>query len=280
MKKIFLIIILLACGVFGVFAWYAFQNTQTRATLQRAFEVASPKEPKTLLTFIVFGDNEGVNPVVERILAKAKDEHVDFVINVADLTAHGKEEEYQAVAELFKNATVPYYAAIGNNDLGKPPSRALFQKYIHPQTYYAFDVGPGHFVVLDNADRKVGFDVAQLAWLKEDLVSKKQPYLFLLYHRPVNVPFSEYTGDDETPASRASNEQFLSIIKNVSVTRIFNGHVHLYFPYHLGSIPVRITGGGGAPPQSFLGGESSAFYHYIKVTITEDDISEEVIPLE
>ncbi|OGY79661.1 MAG: hypothetical protein A3B74_02720 [Candidatus Kerfeldbacteria bacterium RIFCSPHIGHO2_02_FULL_42_14] len=281
MKKKFFLFILIIVGVlFAIFGWYAFKDTQTRASLQRALEIAAPKEPKVLLTFIVFGDNEGVNPIVERILEDAKKLGVDFVVNVADLTSHGKKAEYQAVAETFQQAGVSYYAAIGNNDLGKPISRALFQQYIRPQTYYSFDAGPAHFVILDNADRKVGFDTAQLTWLKADLNSQKQPYVFLFYHRPVNVPFTEYTGDDETPASRSSNADFVSIIKTYLITRIYNGHVHLYFPYHLEDIPVRITGGGGAPPQSFLGGESSAFFHYIKVIITEDGISEAVIPLE
>lgn len=281
MKKflVFILIVVIIGGL-GVVFWNSFKNTQTAQTLQDISRALSGAQPRTLVSFIVFGDNEGVNPVVERILKDAKEKHVDFVVSVADVTSSGSKEEYEKVAQLFRSSGVQIYTALGNNDLGKPRSRQLFYDIFHNPSYYSFDAGPAHFVVLDNADRKVGFDEEQLQWLSSDLDATKQSSIFLFYHRPFGLPLSEVFGDDETKTSRASNERFLSLIAERSIIRIYNGHLHLYFPYTLSDIPVTITGGGGAAPQDIIGGEATAFYHYILVRITEDGVEQEVIAVE
>src|SRR3990167_230951 len=253
-------------------------------------------EPEPLLTFFVFGDNEGVNPIVRRIWSDAREQRGDFVVNVADLTSHGREEQFTEVRQLFDGYGVPYYTAIGNNDLGKPKPRELFLKYFGvdgagaavsyitvaaaTRTYFSFDRAGVHFVVLDNADRKVGFDDEQLTWLADDLAANRQPHTLLFYPRPFDLPFSEFFYDDETATSRASNEKFLQIIGGYTIDAIFTGHVHTYIPYRMQNIPVTVTGGGGAAPQDYIGGDAVKLYHYMKVTVTEDGIQTKFVPIE
>lgn len=242
-------------------------------------------QPEPLLTFFVFGDNEGVNPIAKRIWSDAREQQVDFVISVADLTARGKEEQFTEVKALFDSYGLPYYTAIGNNDLGRPTSRELFQKYFgvdefSRRTYFSFDRAGVHFVILDNADRKVGFDDEQLTWLTDDLVHNTQPHTLLFYHRPFDLPFSDFFYDDETAVSRASNEKFLEIISGHTIDAIFTGHVHTYLPYRMQDIPVTVTGGGGAAPQDFIGGDAVKLYHSMKVTVTEDGIQTKFVPIE
>ena len=72
----------------------------------------------------------------------------------------------------------------------------------------------------------------------------------------------------------------IEILKEYPVDQIYSGHVHTYLSYDIEDTPAIITGGGGALPQSIMGGEKSAYYHYIKVTVTEDEFSNEVFKIE
>lgn len=292
MKKIIFGIIVAV--VVGGTLWYVAFSQDTNVgqkiqSLSDGVRVVSDEitghEPEPLLTFFVFGDNEGINPIVKRIWSDAAAAKVDFVISVADLTARGKEEQFMEVKALFNSYGVPYYTAIGNNDLGRPISRELFQKYFGVddfarRTYFSFDRAGVHFVVLDNADRKVGFDDEQLTWLADDLGRNTQPHTLLFYHRPFELPFSDFFYDDETAVSRASNEKFLEIIGAHTIDAIFTGHVHTYLPYRMQNIPVTVTGGGGAAPQDFIGGDAVKLYHYMKVTVTEDGIQTKFVAIE
>lgn len=236
-------------------------------------EVFSEKEP--LFAFSVMGDNEGAGPVFKKIIEEINSSNIELVVHVGDSTARAQESDFQAVKAELDKLTVPFYPAIGNNDLVKPTNPALWQEYFKSDLYYSFNYQNSHFVILDNSNRLVGFDQAQLDWLDNDLASNKQDHTFLFFHRPVNIPLESFFGDDETNASSKSNEEFLKIIDQYEIDRIFCGHVHLYFAYNLltssnKKIPVTITGGAGASPQSILGGESSAFYHWIAIEVYED----------
>lgn len=241
------------------------------------------------LTFIVVGDNEGDNPVFREILKQASDRPAQFLINVADLTPNGQAKDFEAVKGRLEELPFPYYTAVGNNDIAGDRSRGRYLAHFSQAqlgvgtgqtTYYSFDQGPAHFVVLDNADRRVGFDADQLAWLESDLAQNRKRRTFLFMHRPVDVPLTNVYGDDETPASRQSNEEFKAILRRYPVARIFAGHLHTYFSYQLEGIPLTITGGGGAAPQSILTDLLGSSFHYLEVRITDDEVSQTVQRIE
>ena len=272
-----IIIIVITCAI-ALSWWLSNQGVFSKIEkipekAQQTADLFKAKEP--LFTFAVLGDNEGVNQVFLQTLKKINQSEPDLVIHVGDFVPRGAEEDFIAVTKEMESLTMTYYPTVGNNDLNKEKSPALYQKYFTEDLYYSFDYQNSHFVILDNSNRLVGFDQAQLDWLDQDLDAADKENTFLFFHRPVNVPLESFFGDDETPASRKSNGDFLKILDKHNITRIFCGHVHLYFSYNLitpsnKKIPVTITGGAGAKPQSILGGESSASYHYVLINVFED----------
>lgn len=256
-----------------------FQHTRAAQTLQDIKAVLVPPENEATLTFAVMGDNEGDNPIFDHIAEQIRQSNdMDFVIHLGDFSSHGEETQYAKAKETLESMQKDFFVTLGNNDLNRPISRELYYTYFHKPSYYSFDKENAHFIILDNADRKIGFDDEQLSWLSQDLQNTKADYIFLFYHRPFGLPFESYLGDDETPSSRASNERFQEIIAPYTITHIYCGHVHTYLPYVLGgTIPVTISGGAGAKPQSLIGGESVAFYHYIKVIISDSGVTQEII---
>jgi predicted phosphodiesterase len=275
-KIIFLIILILVVGLsFYLFLWPKIPSLANKVVNLKNQLVENEKNS---FSFFVFGDNEGDNNVFQKIIKRARESDAKFVIDTGDLTPSSKEDEFNSVKKRFEQLKIPYYTAVGNNDIFGDKERNLYKKYFG-QTYYSFDYRDTHFIILDNADRKTGFEDNQLEWLKNDLNNNKKKYSLIIYHRPFNLPFSQLTGDDETTASRKSNQKFIEILKIHKIDQIYNGHLHLYFTYNLEGIPVIITGGAGAKPQSVLGGEESANYHYIKVTVGGDAVENELINL-
>ena len=72
-------------------------------------------------------------------------------------------------------------------------------------------------------------------------------------------------------------KKLLSILKSGNVTMVFCGHIHGYFKGEWNGVPYIITGGAGAElvgldPKHY-------FYHYIKVHVTKESVSYELVKL-
>ncbi len=262
-----LIIVLLVGLVAGV-AWLA---------LPRIIRPSGNDAP--VLRFFVVGDNHGPRLVYKELLTKAKAAGASFVVNLADLTEHGTADELRAVRALEDEAGLPVKHVIGSHDIKSDPTRAVWEREIGP-AYQTFAEGDARFILLDNADRTVGFPDKELTWLESTLQSNRSRFTFLFYHRPFGLPLEGLFGDDETPASRKTNSTFRGLLRADPPTMIFTAHVHLYLPYALENIPAYVTGGGGDPTQTLLGGTKSSFFHGLLVTVRDDGPTVEVIKAE
>lgn len=274
--------LLTSLGVFAYLGWSTLRELGVRPSdLQ---PVLQPSDPAGF-SFIVLGDNEGDNAVFRAILSSAQAETVDFLIAVGDLTPRSDPADFNRVKELLQALPFPYYTAVGNNDIVGDETRSRYLAAFSTgqlglpdsnKTYYSFNHKGAHFIVLDNASRKVGFSDDQLDWLESDLSANDNRWTFLFLHRPVNLPLTELYGDDETTASRKTNDRFAALIGRYPITRIFSGHLHTFFTYSLGAIPVTITGGGGAAPQQAFSAILGPQYHYVKINVLDDEVIQEV----
>ncbi len=272
-----MILALAALGGYYLYTYY--QSSELKNQVAEITSDLKDELPEDSWSFIVVGDTEGVNTISEKFAAEVEQSQAEFVVHVGDFVPTGQAEEFTEINKLFKDLTI--YPTLGNNDLGSvlDYNETNYKQYIQEELYYSFDHGQAHFIVLDNANRNVGFDSDQLTWLEEDLSkvktrhasSQQKQYTFIFFHKPFKLPLEEYTGDDDTPLSRKHNKQFREIISQYKIDHIFCGHVHTYFTYNIDETPTTITGGGGAKPQSILGGDASSFYHYLEITISDDE---------
>ncbi|MBU0732345.1 metallophosphoesterase [Patescibacteria group bacterium] len=293
-KLIFFILILASLGLVGYYfydAWWKDDNGEPLVTMSEAVNDAKQIKNEVLdvnvdtkagngWSFIVVGDNEGVNNVSKKIIEDANASGADLLVNVGDFTERGQAGQFEEMVALYKILEIPWYGVIGNNDMGyvKTYDDTNYRKYINDELYYSFDHKNAHFIILDNANRNIGFDDEQLTWLENDLSKNNQDYTFVFFHKPFKIPFEEFFGDDETPLSRKSNEALLDILNQYKIDQVYTGHVHTYLSYNIDELPVIITGGGGAEPQELLG--SNSFYHYIETTVGPGGMDNSVIELE
>lgn len=163
-------------------------------------------------------------PDVQELVASLGEDALIHGIGVGDLVwdNHALFADYNAaVAQM----NIPFFQALGNHDMdyrmGEDETSDRTFKEIYGPTYYSFNRGKAHYVVLDNVrylGREREYDgfisENQLAWLEKDLqqVSKDQ-LLIINLHIPV------YN-------SVKNNTDFYALLTGYKNVHIMSGHTH------------------------------------------------------
>lgn len=278
-------------GLSGLVLWYQHYGAPSRII---ADLIPGTNVQPQAVTFAVIGDNEGDNPdyrdLIQQIVA---DQDVQFVLHVGDTTNRGGNTELKALQAIHTELglTIPVYAVPGNHDIKDDVNRTAFQAAFGTLPR-SIDIQNIHLILLDNAERKIGFPSADLDWLERDLADwqtrrRVDSLTLLAYHRPFAYPLANFFGDDETRVSRRTNERFLAILAKFPVQHVFTGHIHTALDYTMvtqtdatnratKTVPVTISGGGGQPIQSAFGGLVRENFHWLKVTVTGTEINSEI----
>lgn len=144
---------------------------------------------------------------------------------------------------------MPFYATVGNHD--EPECEACLaafrQHFVLPdhddQTYYSFNYGAAHFVVL-NTQQGNGSVIARLSdnqweWLNADLAANTQAFTFIFAHDAI------FHGEDKYKTEEA--ERLHELFRRSGVTAVFQGDAHYYDYFDRDKIAYVITGGAGSP---------------------------------
>ncbi len=155
---------------------------------------------------------------------------IKFALLGGDLTDNGSDEgewgEFlDAAAGVFSR--IPMMPARGNHD-GR-----LFEKFFAlpdngprgvTETFYSFDYGDAHFVILDTSNI-ITENVKQ--WLTEDLQGSDKRWKFAVFHKPAYPVVYDYKGID-----LAIREHWVPILEENGVDMVFVGHQHVYMRTH------------------------------------------------
>jgi hypothetical protein len=134
-------------------------------------------------------------------------------------------EYYEDYNEAVALMGIPFFQALGNHDMnykegGDETSDRTFKQFFGP-TYYSFNRGEAHYVVLDDV-RYLGSEreydgyitEAQLAWLAKDLAHvNKNDLLIINLHIPVHN-------------SVKNNTEFYKVLEGFKNVHIMSGHTH------------------------------------------------------
>lgn len=273
LKSIFLklsLVVLLLAALLSAGFLFRYYQAQTKAN-QAGLKIA------------VIGDHEGINPTLETILNELESKQIDLLVDVADLTNTGERAEMESVLARLNQEPYRVEVVVGNNDLGpgNSPNDTNFKELVRNPTYTSFNLEQVHVVLLDNANRRVGFSDEELAWLEADLTANTQPVTLLFMHRPVDVPFEQIVGTDETKKSRASNEKFVELIKRFEVDHLFTGHLETFLEYSLDGIPLTVSGGAhNRPDQTGFGVSLPSSPHYLLISVDGETVEVEKVSVE
>lgn len=162
----------------------------------------------------------------------------DLVVNLGDLI-HDIDPEtdlqtYQEAVSILQTKTLTKHV-VGNHDVRNLSREQWCQLAGVQQTYYSFDLGGYHHVVLDGAQREMRgpfyLDEAQLEWLEQDLAQTELKTLVYCHFPLDNQNFDDnYYFKDHPERGSASNKRFVRKIfeKSGKVLAVFSGHTHFF----------------------------------------------------
>lgn len=231
-------------------------------------------------SFAVFSDNGTINDVFKEVVSRTNSENVDFVLSVGDIS-EGKSRKslWDYKNYMDENLGVPYYTAIGDNDLvlnsAGERSSLDFTQVIGPRNQ-SFDFDGTHFTILDSSVESEGIMAADLEWLRKDLQGHENELVFLFTHVPPSMPFSDSVLGKSDGDAQGSLDELTKLLTDAKVDHIYSGHFHGFMEYDFEGIPVTITGGAGSSPQFGL----EPMNHFLKVDVYEQGYEMEVIKTE
>jgi len=197
----------------------------------------------------------------------------DFVITGGDLIMDGLmvplEEavaQFELYNEIIGSFEVPVYNALGNHDVfglseegGVSPDHPKYGKTLFKEmlgldsTYYSFDHGGWHFIVLDamafTEERTyIGeIDSVQMAWLEDDLagVDRETPIVVVTHFPFVSVAMQLRDGGAAALPEAAvivnSNEVY-ELFDGYNLRLVLQGHLHIVEEIVVGEVHFVIGG--------------------------------------
>jgi len=214
--------------------------------------------PETPFTFVYYGDNKS-GPHMHRKNALAiLGERPNIVLQCGDLVSRG--DVYSQWERLFFTpaapliSRVPLFPSLGNHEEN---DQHYFNYLSLPgkESYYSFDYGNAHFVVLDSAFTSIEEGSDQWKWLVEDLKNSKATWKFASYHHP---PFT--SGGNYYSKKRIELKRILpALFDKYGVDIAFHGHDHDYertvpIISQAGARPVTyVVNGNGGTPLRYVG---------------------------
>lgn len=205
-----------------------------------------PQAPQEAFTFLYVTDmhldhSGGDQFVAETITSiAALNPAPAFVVCGGDISLQGRAEE--AYVRALASLTMPCFNAVGNHELlvGEADPKGRFKALFGP-TYYSFNAGPFHFVVLDGTQPEpsrqgwknvVGaLGERELRWLAQDLAALPSGTPVVGFcHIPLISTYSERRGlasSTAEPAWEITNAgAVLAVLRRHAVRCILQGHMH------------------------------------------------------
>jgi acid phosphatase type 7 len=200
----------------------------------------------------VYGDVRGGHAVHRKLLEQMLREGLDLVAVTGDMVLRGSDEaDWQRFFAVTRDllASIPYYPAVGNHDLGwggaHDDTQGIFSLPPGPPGrpagafYYSRDVADVHLVFLDsNAyDRP-----EQETWLASDLAAARARKVRAIIAITHDGPYARgYHG-----GSTIARERYVPILLAHRVDLVLSGHDHIYQRGDAKGLRYVVSGGGGA----------------------------------
>lgn len=205
------------------------------ATSQLNFELKPLAQNDDKHNFIIWADPQVKNKKdVEKMMATSVQDTKKVINSLGKTPIHGicvgdiVWDNHELFVEYNRAVTemgIPFFQALGNHDMdyrmgGDETSDKTFQEHYGP-TYYSFNRGKAHYVVLDDV-RYLGTErnydgfitQAQLDWLAKNLqYLEKDALLIISLHIPVN-------------SGVKNKDDFFKVISKFSNVHIMSGHTH------------------------------------------------------
>lgn len=224
--------------------------------------------PADAVSFIFFGDagnGDAAQYAVGRAVgAWCATHRCDFVALLGDNfypvgVRSRNDPQWQTKFELpYATVNLPFHPALGNHDyLGHASAELRYRsdRWAMPARYYQFRAGPADFFVVDTER----YTRREHAWLEGALAASDAPVKVVYGHHPV-------LSSGEHGATGGRVAEMAALLHRAGVTVYLCGHDHNLEvleqppgPDAPGTLPLVVSGGGGASTRAITPGPDSRF---------------------
>ncbi len=276
----------------GTFYHYVPTADGTPLAPESSFRTDDPVAP---FVFMVLGDSGTGDASQLAVRDRMLGTPADFVLHTGDMVyedgaaADFDPKFFAPYAELLRRMVI--WPCLGNHDQhtahGQPWRDVFFTPANNPaksETYYSFDHGNAHVVVLDsNADTRPGSP--QSVFLDQDLGASTATWKFVAFHHTI------YTSGTKHGSNTAVRANLLPLLDRRGVDVVFMGHEHVYertqplrgdHTVEAGAGTVYITSGGGGGKLYPLGkstftAHAEAVHHFVRVAVDGGSLTADMI---
>ncbi len=261
--------------------------------------------------FAVFGDSQGqiaflwpISGKFDTVIERVNETDAELSLHVGDMYfgddwwAMSVEAQANRFNDAIEDLDIPLYPVMGNHDVRGSGWEVTRERIFHDDlTYYSFDKGDCHFVILDAfmPGLENWISEEQMDWLEDDLSDTDKPHIFVFVHAPL-YPVGGYFGE-ALDTDLELRDRLVSLFIQYGVDAVFCGHEHFYACFEYNGITQITTGGAGGElrsPADFAGlidefGYSAdqidryvttEMHHYVYVNTTREGIEVSVYDLE
>lgn len=174
------------------------------------------------LTFIVTGDSHLQYDYLNKLVNLVnKDQSVDFVLHLGDITDHGLIKEFEWATDELEKLNKPFVVAIGNHDVIANGDEVYEHMYGQPN--FSFIVDSVKFIFFNSNSREYGFNgkVPDLSWIDKELNNTGDfTHIVLASH----VPY--WDRDFDLGLKNDLVKMIANANKQTPVLATLNGHLH------------------------------------------------------
>lgn len=184
--------------------------------------------------FAVMADSHKDTLSLEKALNQARDEGVQFVVMMGDLSDIGTLEELESTKRVLDASVLTYYAAAGDHDLwdsrdkeSDPPKNFTT---VFGKTYQSLSYDTVRLILIYNSDNYLGLDGVQLQWLEDELsrAGAEAGQIFVFAPTPLYHPSSDHVMGKVTPKLASQAEHLATTFKRSGVDMVFSADTHFY----------------------------------------------------
>lgn len=222
---------------------------RAKNTQQAVFELEALSQTDLKHQFVLWADTQMISAEDAQLLKTQSVPDLQALLKTypAGSLFHGigcgdlvwdKFELFKDYKEAIGLTGIPFFSVIGNHDMdltarGDDEAADTYQEQLGP-TYYSFNRGRIHYVVLDDVfyigvDKKyIGYVTdRQLNWLEQDLKQVKPGSTVVVsLHIPTNTGVARRSGKEENMGGTVTNRKHLYKLLAPYNVHILSGHTH------------------------------------------------------
>ncbi|MBN2039556.1 MAG: hypothetical protein JW864_05915 [Spirochaetes bacterium] len=190
-----------------------------------------------------------ISPRLEKTIESINRENPVFLVHMGGMVCGGSKwmgitdsdikRQYNKAFKIFSKLSPILYTVKGKSDLLNTSS-VYYEKFTERKSYYSFNYGNLHLIVLDSTERSGSIPAEQKKWLLGDLGKCKDSESIIVFiHSVLFVPEKYKSFEEE----RCSDYQLLHrYFKEFKVKAVFSGSLPFYLNHTVDEISYINTG--------------------------------------